>query len=107
MLKQYHTAGVKLRMKPYPHYSGNFWWGRADYLATLDENFLYTRGEHGKIDRELMVGTGVTIIAKRSGQVDSVDASRIVVRADDGETDDRSEERRVGKECRSRWSPYH
>ena len=21
--------------------------------------------------------------------------------------DDRSEERRVGKECRSRWSPYH
>ena len=26
----------------------------------------------------------------------------------DGElADDRSEERRVGKECRSRWSPYH
>ena len=22
-------------------------------------------------------------------------------------TTDRSEERRVGKECRSRWSPYH
>ena len=25
----------------------------------------------------------------------------------DGKTIDRSEERRVGKECRSRWSPYH
>ena len=24
-----------------------------------------------------------------------------------GMTDSRSEERRVGKECRSRWSPYH
>src|SRR3989449_3115365 len=24
-----------------------------------------------------------------------------------GVTDPRSEERRVGKECRSRWSPYH
>src|SRR2546421_7607684 len=24
-----------------------------------------------------------------------------------GEGPDRSEERRVGKECRSRWSPYH
>ena len=24
-----------------------------------------------------------------------------------GKTYDRSEERRVGKECRSRWSPYH
>ena len=22
-------------------------------------------------------------------------------------SNDRSEERRVGKECRSRWSPYH
>src|SRR2546427_12979744 len=26
---------------------------------------------------------------------------------DDGHGFDRSEERRVGKECRSRWSPYH
>ena len=26
---------------------------------------------------------------------------------DRGVKDDRSEERRVGKECRSRWSPYH
>ena len=24
-----------------------------------------------------------------------------------GEAANRSEERRVGKECRSRWSPYH
>ena len=24
-----------------------------------------------------------------------------------GNNDSRSEERRVGKECRSRWSPYH
>src|SRR5690554_5892670 len=24
-----------------------------------------------------------------------------------GHREDRSEERRVGKECRSRWSPYH
>src|SRR5256885_8913484 len=26
---------------------------------------------------------------------------------DGGEADRRSEERRVGKECRSRWAPYH
>ena len=29
------------------------------------------------------------------------------VSADEKETAERSEERRVGKECRSRWSPYH
>src|SRR5260370_31543927 len=28
-------------------------------------------------------------------------------RGDRGEASLRSEERRVGKECRSRWSPYH
>ena len=27
--------------------------------------------------------------------------------ADAIQKDNRSEERRVGKECRSRWSPYH
>src|SRR5215813_8943576 len=31
-------------------------------------------------------------------------AERVV---DDDDRDARSEERRVGKECRSRWSPYH
>src|SRR5207249_10788406 len=30
-----------------------------------------------------------------------------VVHADRSDLDERSEERRVGKECRSRWSPYH
>src|SRR5476649_3002416 len=30
-----------------------------------------------------------------------------VARAVDLQLYDRSEERRVGKECRSRWSPYH
>ena len=30
-----------------------------------------------------------------------------VTDTDPGLKGDRSEERRVGKECRSRWSPYH
>ena len=30
-----------------------------------------------------------------------------LVAVDDGAIHLRSEERRVGKECRSRWSPYH
>src|SRR5256885_14677789 len=39
-----------------------------------------------------------------------VDPARVVVSRDGitvPETLPRSEERRVGKECRSRWSPYH
>ena len=57
-LKEYDAVGSKLRLHPSPHFSGNFWWANADYAATLNESFLYTDGEHGKIDRELMIGTG-------------------------------------------------
>ena len=35
------------------------------------------------------------------------DAFYVSVGAGVNAADDRSEERRVGKECRSRWSPYH
>ena len=38
-------------------------------------------------------------VAVHLGSVDKTDSSV--------DADDRSEERRVGKECRSRWSPYH
>ena len=30
-----------------------------------------------------------------------------IERLGEGDAEPRSEERRVGKECRSRWSPYH
>ena len=35
------------------------------------------------------------------------DSDTMAYNAKWGGTIDRSEERRVGKECRSRWSPYH
>ena len=39
--------------------------------------------------------------------LDAAKELKIVVRAGAGYDNVRSEERRVGKECRSRWSPYH
>ena len=47
-------------------------------------------------------------IASRRKAEEMIAAGRVAVngvRAQIG--DKRSEERRVGKECRSRWSPYH
>ena len=55
----------------------------------------------------------VTSADDASGEVTSADvtsaddASGEVTSADDASGEVRSEERRVGKECRSRWSPYH
>src|SRR3546814_11323794 len=45
------------------------------------------------------------------GALAAANGARIEVAAEGGQSADRSEERRVGKECastcRSRWSPYH
>ncbi|MCH8335390.1 MAG: DNA-directed RNA polymerase subunit beta [Proteobacteria bacterium] len=39
------------------------------------------------MERTVAIDSGVTVVAKRGGRVDSVDASRIVVRVNDDETD--------------------
>ena len=46
---------------------------------------------------------------QKEKDTDTLDNTTIVrnARANTTLFDDRSEERRVGKECRSRWSPYH
>ena len=46
------------------------------------------------LDVEVTTGEGLSSIV-------------VVLRGGARKTDSRSEERRVGKECRSRWSPYH
>src|SRR2546429_2401852 len=40
-------------------------------------------------------------------QIPGLSQARANIERSAGRFDDRSEERRVGKECRSRWSPYH
>src|SRR3712207_9525582 len=45
----------------------------------------------GQITRSLLAGAGIALVSLPVVAV----------------LDRRSEERRVGKECRSRWSPYH
>lgn len=57
-LNKYNAVGVKLRFKPIPHFSGNFWWANANYLNTCDHRLLYTKYFESKVDRELWIGTG-------------------------------------------------
>src|SRR3712207_4406757 len=47
-----------------------------------------------------LYGARVEVVESLGGMNEAVDAARAMAQ-------DRSEERRVGKECRSRWSPYH
>ena len=51
-------------------------------------------------DLGFVVDSEVTVVNEIAGNlIVQVKESRLAL--------DRSEERRVGKECRSRWSPYH
>src|SRR5258708_23276057 len=50
---------------------------------------------------DLTIPPAGKIMREQMGAEKIWDPDRVAV------TQDRSEERRVGKECRSRWSPYH
>ena len=67
--------------------------------------------EHGEIASQTsskVIGEYLTKILKENHAVSDADLHEAVNLAyDELEKIDRSEERRVGKECRSRWSPYH
>ena len=52
-----------------------------------------------KAPYEIVDANGVYLYTKDQKLIDSVSSWWSVIH--------RSEERRVGKECRSRWSPYH
>ena len=59
---------------------------------------LITSNSFGKFDskpRELMESLGWEVVGNRYHHIMNEEEMM------------RSEERRVGKECRSRWSPYH
>ena len=47
---------------------------------------------------------GLTVVRELMWQLPH---EEVIYIGDSARADDRSEERRVGKECRSRWSPYH
>ena len=51
------------------------------------------------------MGKDLTCVVAGFGGQGSLFAGKVIATA--GLIEDRSEERRVGKECRSRWSPYH
>src|SRR5256885_8217670 len=55
-------------------------------------------------------GIGLKIVADKGSNLPGYAYVSLLVRkelVDSGKFTTRSEERRVGKECRSRWSPYH
>src|SRR2546422_2509198 len=68
-----------------------------------------TKGAGKAIADRFQRGGATVIITARSAPTEKTDNHFIQadVSTAEGTSKVRSEERRVGKECRSRWSPYH
>ena len=72
------------------------------------EMYENTRGD----GRKNMLSDNIQLLRKRAGMsqeqlAELTETSRQTVSKWESGVSPRSEERRVGKECRSRWSPYH
>ena len=109
-------------------YGKNIWFegsiaGQARQIAALSANvakikdYQETEAKNKQVDDKkndqaiklmTMISTQMGIL---NAKVDKISKSATTNPEPDAkastETDKRSEERRVGKECRSRWSPYH
>ena len=76
----------------------------AARLAALEEICFSTPWSETALRKEIEENTiAKYIVAEKDGRI--VGYAGIWCIIDEGVL--RSEERRVGKECRSRWSPYH
>src|SRR2546430_15463842 len=73
----------------------------CDYLSREASRARYAAGTEFQIGKiEMVANTGTYLDSPFHRYASSHDLSQL-------ELESRSEERRVGKECRSRWSPYH
>src|SRR5256886_12112572 len=68
---------------------------RDPVFAGATQSSQRRRGQTRPVQRQF--GSGITFLGKRTGGAFGNETAHQA----------RSEERRVGKECRSRWSPYH
>ena len=87
------SVGIKIQTKA--DKNGDFCFEPLITSATFsngrDFNLINSKGDAGNIIYE------IALLGERKKVSDT----------NEQKSDDRSEERRVGKECRSRWSPYH
>src|SRR2546429_1422928 len=77
-------------------------------VCSSDLGKLWSQPPGVRVDEVREAATKASHVADRNNRVGcDLALDRQVGFMDLGELEMRSEERRVGKECRSRWSPYH
>ena len=84
-------------------------YGEKDVYEVLQErlNYLFTEFDNIYVSFSGGKDSGLLLNLTLDFQKKYYPNKKIGVFHQDFEAQYRSEERRVGKECRSRWSPYH
>src|SRR6266478_8214348 len=103
-LEQVGVAGVTIEDKLFPK-TNSFLRGEAQALADIEEFCGKIKaGKDSQSDPDFVLVARVEALIAGWGLAEALKRAEAYHAAG---ADARSEERRVGKECRSRWSPYH
>ena len=84
----------------------------ADQISDSILDAILAQDPRARVAAETLTNTGLVVLAgeiSANANVDYIQVARDTIKRIGYDNTDttRSEERRVGKECRSRWSPYH
>src|SRR5256885_4764256 len=82
---------------------------QGDWSSDVCSSDLDARGAPGDVHHAAGIVADLDPVAgaERALELQRQAREEVAERLLQREAEDRSEERRVGKECRSRWSPYH
>ena len=103
------TDSIKLMLEEEPC---TYIFENEDGSKDLEDKYLYKDGSRfentkDKVAVDKFRFTENNFILFKGIKLNSLTSIRDLQKLFPNATKDRSEERRVGKECRSRWSPYH
>ena len=87
--------------------------GKGKLIISNEEKSIARVRKHMQDEADILIKTTETLIKKALDNLSVIQLRLLGITVEDASDQvvikptDRSEERRVGKECRSRWSPYH
>ena len=80
---------------------------RPEWLISGERGKSYVDNGLAHIESDYMLAVDIKSFYDKNVRADELFGEKTISGERSGAVPGRSEERRVGKECRSRWSPYH
>jgi hypothetical protein len=72
ILDNFQVSGVNYSASPWPHYSGNFWWSRSDYIKTLENPIERMNKKSGWANQRLSFESWIGIGNPKSHSIKNI-----------------------------------